>query len=149
MQLFLYFFLTPLPFAMGRPKKDDTGSPTIIRLHGPLLEQIEAAAKALNWSSQQVMREAMKLGLEGWKRIGYDLTGAVLDRTEKAKSEESEIALLAEKGTGYRTKNKGRIDVRNAAAPLPTYLVLRKAHILEPLTKAVASSSTASAADPG
>lgn len=61
------------------------------------------------------------------------------------------VSTLTEKGTGYQTKKptKGPINVRNAAAPLPTYLVVRKGYILEPLTKAAASSSTASAADPG
>jgi hypothetical protein len=43
---------------------------------------------------------------------------------------------INEKGSGYTSKRKGSIDVRNAAAPLPTYLVTRKAHILEPITKA-------------
>jgi hypothetical protein len=42
---------------------------------------------------------------------------------------------LNEEGN-YRTRKKGSIDVRNAAAPLPTYLVMRKAHILEPLATA-------------
>jgi hypothetical protein len=48
------------------------------------------------------------------------------------------VSTFTEKGKGYRAKGisgKGNIEPRNAAAPLPTYLVMRKAHILEPLTK--------------
>jgi len=43
---------------------------------------------------------------------------------------------ISEVGDSFRTRKKGTINVRNAAAPLPTYLVLRKAHILEPLATA-------------
>jgi predicted transcriptional regulator len=119
----------------------DSTKPIPIRLTEDLLAQIDEAARLSGKSKQEVMREALDYGLTFLKRSDFKVADAVIDtvlRKEaealQAKAADRDIALLAEKGTGYTTKRKGSIDVRNAAAPLPTYLVQRKGYILEPLS---------------
>jgi|LakMenE18May11ns_1017448.scaffolds.fasta_scaffold9543600_2 hypothetical protein len=121
---------------------EDTTKPIPIRLTEDLLAQIDEGARLSGKSKQEVMRVALDYGLTFLKRSDYKVADAVIDTVlQKAaeslqmKSSERDIALLSEKGS-FGSKRKGSIDVRNAAAPLPTYLVPRKAHILEPITKA-------------
>jgi hypothetical protein len=115
-----------------------SSKPTPIAIPNDLAEKIEKVAGLVHLSKQDVMKLAMRIGLEDLKRCKYDIAAAIVDRAhkseapEKTASEEQDIALLAEKTSQYRTGKKGRIDVRNAAAPLPTYLVMRKGYILEP-----------------
>ncbi len=109
-----------------------SSKPTPIAIPNDLAEKIEKVAALVHLSKQDVMKLAMRIGLEDLKRCNYDIAAAIVDRAHQ----KDDIALLSEKGSGYTSKRKGSIDVRNAAAPLPTYLVMRKAHILEPITKA-------------
>ena len=46
-----------------------------------LMSKIEYATEKLGLSKQDVMREAIKLGLAHYERIGWDVQGAVLDKS--------------------------------------------------------------------
>lgn len=59
----------------------DLDKPIPIRLPASLLAKIEQAADKLQLSKQDVMREAMKLGLAHYARIEWDVQGAVLDKS--------------------------------------------------------------------
>jgi hypothetical protein len=108
-----------------------SSKPTPIAIPNDLAEKIEKVAALVHLSKQDVMKLAMRIGLEDLKRCNYDIAAAIVDRAHQ----KDDIALLAEKSS-FAGKRKGNIRVENAAAPLPTYLVQRKGFILEPLTKA-------------
>ena len=59
----------------------DADKPIPIRVPNDLKAKIDYAASKLGWTTQQTMREAMRLGLEFYERIDYDVPGAVLDAT--------------------------------------------------------------------
>lgn len=109
-----------------------------IRLDVALTERLEAFERRTGVSGVTLGRNAIEAALtffEAHGKISFPLV--VID-------ESPEIAMLADKGKGYRSKGSGaaggpsgNIQARNAAAPMPTYLIRRKAHILEPLAPAV------------
>jgi hypothetical protein len=115
-----------------------SSKPTPIAIPNDLAEKVQIAAELTHLSKQDIMKLAMRIGLEDLRRCNYDIAGAVVDRSDAAKDE---IALLADKGSGYRAKKTGTINLRNAAAPLPTYLVQRKGYILEPIKTISPASS--------
>lgn len=83
---------------MARPKSTEGGEPYSIRIPDALMSDIEAVAKKFDWSEQQVMREAMKLGLADWKLCDYK-PQAIVARYAAAQREH-EVALLAEQAKG-------------------------------------------------
>lgn len=105
------------------------------------MNKVQEAARLLNKPVADVIREAMELGLADWAITGYSTPEIVArEAIEKRKAtQNSDIAMVSEKGGGYKAPKKGaggnptgNIQARNAAAPLPTFLVKRKAYILEP-----------------
>lgn len=103
-----------------------------IRLDIELTRRLEAFERGTGVSGVTLGRNAIEAALtffEANGKITFPLV--VID-------ESPQIALLADKGKGYRPKNGGRsgssgnVTARNAAAPLPTYVATRQAAILEP-----------------
>jgi predicted DNA-binding protein len=136
------------PSVMPRPRSEKTGPAVNLRIGDDLMAKLKQVADITKKPLASVIREAMEIGLADWALTGYQ--GAELIAKEAAEiksrqvaktSSERDIALLAEKTSQYRTGKKGSINVRNAAAPLPTYLVMRKGYILEPLPKAAKTAA--------
>lgn len=119
-----------------------------IRL-GDLTDLVSSFESTTGLSAGTVAKELLSSVLFRWQKDN-ELKWPMVAVPKKEYEELCSIHGLNEKGSGYQAKNptKGKINVRNAAAPLPTYLVLRKAHILEPITKAATASPTATAAGP-
>ena len=69
---------------MPGPKK--VSSP--IRIDPELEAKIEEAARLTGFSKADVMRLAMRIGLEDLRRINYDLPSVVLDAAKPASSAE-------------------------------------------------------------
>lgn len=66
---------------MGRP----TGKPTKtipLRVDDEFLALVKEASAIMHWPDVDVMRLAMKIGLEKLKRINYDVAGVICDQTE-------------------------------------------------------------------
>ena len=66
-----------------------SSKPIPIAISNDLLAKIEYAAEKLGWTKQDTMREAMKLGLKFYERIGWDTTGAILDAATKRPDEQT------------------------------------------------------------
>lgn len=63
---------------VGRRKSNEGGEPLSIRISPELRAQITEAAKALNISEHDAMRQAMRLGLRYLRSISYDVDGVLL-----------------------------------------------------------------------
>ena len=107
-----------------------------IRL-GDLTDLVSVFESTTGLSASTLAKELLSSALFRWQKDN-ELKWPMVAVPKKEYEELCAVHVHNEKSTGDRTKkpSKGPINVRNAAAPLPTYLVLRKAHILEPLTKA-------------
>jgi len=64
---------------MGRKPSDDPGIPVSLRINDELQKQLDHAARLLQMSTAEVMRLAMRIGLEHFKRIDYDLAKQIVD----------------------------------------------------------------------
>ena len=64
---------------MGRRKSTELGTPVSIRISDELQSQLDTAAVRLGIPMHEVMRFACRVGIEHFKRIGYDVPSAVLN----------------------------------------------------------------------
>lgn len=93
----------------------DILKPIPLKLSTDLLAKIKYAADRLGISQQDTMREAIRIGLKQWARIGYDTAGAVLDApTAYAKAPtaaepltEFELGLLAQAQAQIQAQTDG------------------------------------------
>jgi len=60
--------------------------PFPIKLDDELVRRIKLAADRLRKKDQEVMRESMRIGLEYFARIGYDVESAVIDKADAAQA---------------------------------------------------------------
>lgn len=93
---------------MARPPKTDegTGSPISIRLTEEIQNKLEDTAKRLGLPVSAVMRLCFQIGIEHFRRAGYDIASAVIDASigqqtprSTKNTDQSEIALVAESGS--------------------------------------------------
>lgn len=91
---------------MGKPTGKKT-QPVPVRMDEELRTEIRAAAEALHWQDQDVIRLAVKIGLEKLRRVKFDLASAVLDASQKEPGRAREdLALAAEDEAEYRAQKR-------------------------------------------
>ena len=79
-----------------------SSKPIPIALPNDMIARLDVAAKKRGGSRANVMREAIEIGLEHLRRIGYDVAGAVLD---KSKAMPPELSLVANDALPYRVSS--------------------------------------------
>lgn len=102
----------------------DADKPIPIRIPNDLKAKIDIAADKLGWTTQQTMREAMKLGLEFYERIDYNIPGTVLDAVI-SKASASSLLTTSGKEESFQS------DYRSI--PPPTTSHLNQTPALEPV----------------
>lgn len=74
-------------------RRISSGQPVSIRLSDKLMEELNAASSELDMQLHETMRQAMKVGLEDFRRIGYQLAGAVVDAAKTPQHQEISEAI--------------------------------------------------------
>jgi len=86
---------------MARPKGTPTKS-IPVRMDDELRAEIRNAAEMMSWQDQDVIRLAVKIGLEKLRRVKFDLASAVLDASQEERTRRSDdLALAAEDSPEY------------------------------------------------
>ena len=67
----------------------DYGKPTPVRLHPEMDAQLGYAAEKLHMAKQDVMRLAIRIGLEALSRVEHDLARAVVEASSRSELKES------------------------------------------------------------